>query len=303
MRRRRGRRRRGRRAGEHLNAGGAIPWPSRAGRPCRTADAAGYRGALRYGRRQLHHGELAVEQCCSTAHLRAAQYAPPCRGCGWRGRAAPGGGINGAAGWNAARRYWRRRHDRADPFQDAAAADAAPSRTAANVLNCWGRGRYMTALCFGDADMEYTAIRTVPSTTQPDGGTDHRARCGGSSEPADPARCAKLPVGAVHYTGWNGRAASCRTTALVPPRAGGLSDCCQERYLPCSWPPPGVRGGGDGVTEGSLRCPAGAMLGHGLEARASMCGPETFPQQFPLGGAEITVSAPALPAIWGMSCG
>ena len=36
--------------------------------------------------------------------------------------------------------------------------------SAANLLNRWGPwGGYMTALCFGDMDMEYTAIRNAAS--------------------------------------------------------------------------------------------------------------------------------------------
>ena len=39
-----------------------------------------------------------------------------------------------------------------------------PRTSAANLLNRWGPwGGYMTALCFGDSDMEYTAIRNGAS--------------------------------------------------------------------------------------------------------------------------------------------
>jgi phytoene dehydrogenase-like protein len=53
-----------------------------------------------------HHGELAVEQMLFNRPLReAAQYATPLPGLYLAGAGShPGGGINGAAGWNAAER-------------------------------------------------------------------------------------------------------------------------------------------------------------------------------------------------------
>jgi len=53
-----------------------------------------------------HHGELAVEQMLFLRPLReAAQYATPIAGLYLAGAGShPGGGINGAAGWNAAER-------------------------------------------------------------------------------------------------------------------------------------------------------------------------------------------------------
>ncbi len=53
-----------------------------------------------------HHGELAVEQMLFLRPLReAAQYATPVAGLFLAGAGShPGGGINGAAGWNAAER-------------------------------------------------------------------------------------------------------------------------------------------------------------------------------------------------------
>lgn len=53
-----------------------------------------------------HHGELAVEQMLFNRPLReAAQYATPLPGLWLAGAGShPGGGINGAAGWNAAER-------------------------------------------------------------------------------------------------------------------------------------------------------------------------------------------------------
>jgi phytoene dehydrogenase-like protein len=55
---------------------------------------------------QWHHGELAVEQMLFNRPLReAAQYATPLPGLWLAGAGShPGGGINGAAGWNAAER-------------------------------------------------------------------------------------------------------------------------------------------------------------------------------------------------------
>ena len=53
-----------------------------------------------------HHGELSVEQMLFNRPLReAAQYATPLPGLWLAGAGShPGGGINGAAGWNAAER-------------------------------------------------------------------------------------------------------------------------------------------------------------------------------------------------------
>jgi phytoene dehydrogenase-like protein len=53
-----------------------------------------------------HHGELAVEQMLFLRPLReAAQYATPLPGLWLAGAGShPGGGISGAAGWNAAER-------------------------------------------------------------------------------------------------------------------------------------------------------------------------------------------------------
>ena len=58
-----------------------------------------------------HHGELAVEQMLFLRPLRqAAQYATPLPGLWLAGAGShPGGGINGAAGWNAAERIIKER--------------------------------------------------------------------------------------------------------------------------------------------------------------------------------------------------
>ncbi|MGB4828071.1 MAG: NAD(P)/FAD-dependent oxidoreductase, partial [Paracoccaceae bacterium] len=51
-----------------------------------------------------HHGELAVEQMLfNRPMMEVAQYATPLPGLWLAGAGShPGGGINGAAGWNAA---------------------------------------------------------------------------------------------------------------------------------------------------------------------------------------------------------
>ena len=58
-----------------------------------------------------HHGELAVEQMLFLRPLReAAQYATPLPGLWLAGAGShPGGGITGAAGWNAAEQHPRGR--------------------------------------------------------------------------------------------------------------------------------------------------------------------------------------------------
>ena len=72
-----------------------------------------------------HHGELAVEQMLFLRPLReAAQYATPLPGLWLAGAGShPGGGITGAAGWNAAEDI-QGGHDGPLPLQNPAEADA-----------------------------------------------------------------------------------------------------------------------------------------------------------------------------------
>jgi phytoene dehydrogenase-like protein len=57
-----------------------------------------------------HHGELAAEQMLFLRPvIGAAQYETPCPGLDLAGAGShPGGGISGAAGWNAAERILAR---------------------------------------------------------------------------------------------------------------------------------------------------------------------------------------------------
>ncbi len=76
-----------------------------------------------------------------------------------------------------------------------------PGRRRPTVLNHWGPwAGYMTALCFGDTEMEYTAIRNAASVYDLCPMVKYavaRAGCGGLSEPADGARCGQA-------IGWRG---------------------------------------------------------------------------------------------------
>ena len=108
---------------------------------------------------------------------------------------------------------------------------------AANVLNRWGPwGGYMTALCYGDADMEYTAIRNgasvydlCPMVKYRIAGRD-AAACLNRLTLRDAGR---LSVGGVQYTGWtddDGRLLDDGTLFRHGPEDYLI--CCQERHLP-----------------------------------------------------------------------
>jgi len=112
------------------------------------------------------------------------------------------------------------------------------ARTAAlSKLNRWGPwAGYMTPLCFGDMDMEYTAIRNAASVydlcpmikyrvTGPDAG-DYLNRL-------TLRDAARLPVGSVHYTAWCDDAGKVLDDGtLFRHGAQDYLICCQERHLP-----------------------------------------------------------------------
>lgn len=112
-----------------------------------------------------------------------------------------------------------------------------PRTAAANLLNRWGAwGGYMTALCFGDAEMEYTAIRNGASVY--DLCPMVKYRITGPEAAAFLNRltlrdAGKLPVGAVHYTAWcddDGKLLDDGTLFRHGPQDYLI--CCQERHLP-----------------------------------------------------------------------
>jgi aminomethyltransferase len=112
-----------------------------------------------------------------------------------------------------------------------------PRTAAANLLNRWGAwGGYMTALCFGDAEMEYTAIRNGASVY--DLCPMVKYRITGPEAAAFLNRltlrdAGKLPVGAVHYTAWcddDGKLLDDGTLFRHGPEDYLI--CCQERHLP-----------------------------------------------------------------------
>ena len=118
-----------------------------------------------------HHGELAVEQMLFLRpSIGAAQYDTPIPGLWLAGAGShPGGGISGAAGWNAAERILKRAGQAMnDPrlhFKKPLLTSPFHARTSAlNKLNAWGPwGGYTTVLAYDDEAMEYTAIRNQAS--------------------------------------------------------------------------------------------------------------------------------------------
>ncbi len=109
--------------------------------------------------------------------------------------------------------------------------------SAANVLNRWGPwGGYMTALCFGDADMEYTAIRNAASVYDLCPMVKYRVtgrEAVGYLNRLTLRDAGKLPVGAVHYTVWTddaGKLLDDGTLFRYGPEEYLI--CCQERHLP-----------------------------------------------------------------------
>lgn len=188
-----------------------------------------------------------------------------------------------------------------------------PRTSAANTLNRWGPwGGYMTALCFGDVDMEYTAIRNGASVY--DLCPMVKYRITGRDAAAYLNRltlrdAAKLPVGAVHYTGWTDDAGKLLDDGtLFRPRARGLSDLLPG-VAPAVVPRlrRGVRGaGGRGHRRDRGPVPARPLLGDGAGGRGLRClGAQTLPHgALPLFGPERSpFPAPDSPAIWATNSG
>lgn len=109
--------------------------------------------------------------------------------------------------------------------------------SAANVLNRWGPwGGYMAALCLGDMDMEYTAIRNAVSVYDLCPMVKYRVT--GAEAVAYLNRltlrdAGRLAVGGVQYTAWcddQGKLLDDGTLFRHGPQDYLI--CCQERHLP-----------------------------------------------------------------------
>ena len=107
---------------------------------------------------------------------------------------------------------------------------------AANVLNRWGPwAGCQSALCFGDSDMEYTAIRNGASVYDLCPMIKYRVQ--GSEAAAYLDRLTirnvtKMSVGSVHYTAWcddEGKLLDDGTLFRLGP--DHFMVCCQERHL------------------------------------------------------------------------
>ena len=124
-----------------------------------------------------------------------------------------------------------------DHFQTPLLQTPFHARTAAlNKLNHWGPwAGYMSALCFGDADMEYTAIRNAasvydlcPMVKYAVKGPDATAYLNRLTI----RNVAKLSVGGVHYTVWCDDAGKILDDGtLFRHAADHYMICCQERHL------------------------------------------------------------------------
>ena len=109
--------------------------------------------------------------------------------------------------------------------------------SAANALHRWGPwGGYMTALCFGDMDMEYTAIRNAASVYDLCPMVKYRITGAGAAGYLNRLTlrdAAKLSVGGVQYTAWVDDAGKLLDDGTL--FRHGPQDyliCCQERHLP-----------------------------------------------------------------------
>lgn len=105
-----------------------------------------------------------------------------------------------------------------------------------NRLNRWGPwAGYMTALCFGDADMEYTAIRNGATVYDLCPMVKYAIRGPDAADYLNRLtirNAAKLPVGGVHYTAWCDDAGKLLDDGtLFRHAADHYRVCCQERHL------------------------------------------------------------------------
>ncbi len=170
---------------------------------------------------------------------------------------------------------------------------------AANKLNRWGPwAGYMTASCFGDMDMEYTAIRNGASVY--DLCPMVKYRITGPDAPDYLNRltlrdAAKLPVGSVHYTAWcddEGKVLDDGTLFRHGPQDYLI--CCQERHLP--WLLTSARGFAVQVAEVTTEiaalslqgpCSATVLAAAGFDVTALK--PFRM-QRFAFAGGDITIS-------------
>ena len=152
-----------------------------------------------------------------------------------------------------------------------------PRLAEANKLNRWGPwAGYMAALCLGDMDMEYTAIRNGASVYDLCPMIKYRIT---GAESADYLtrlmirNATKLAVGSVHYTAWyddQGKVLDDGTLFRHGPEDYLL--CCQERHLP--WLTASAQGFDVQVVEVTQRLPrvlAGALCGLGTDCRGLGC--------------------------------
>ncbi len=112
-----------------------------------------------------------------------------------------------------------------------------PRIAAANRLHHWAAwGGYRTAVCFGDAAMEHSALRNAATLYDITPMTKYRIT--GPDAAAYLNRltlrdAAALPVGAVHYTAWTDDAGKILDDGtLFRLGAADFRLCCQERHLP-----------------------------------------------------------------------
>ena len=185
--------------------------------------------------------------CCSCARRSAPRSTPrPIPGLWLAGAGChPGGGVSGAAGWNAAGRILAegrmmqpRLPDPAPALSAAAAALALPradlEAEPAQRLGPWGG--YTTVLAYEDEAMEYTAIRNQASALRSlaDGEVPHRRpRCRRLSRPADAPQRRRSSRSATSTTPPGATMkASCSTTARCSATAPTTS-CSAARSATC----------------------------------------------------------------------
>jgi aminomethyltransferase len=174
-----------------------------------------------------------------------------------------------------------------------------PRTTAANRLSEWGPwAGYVSALSYGDAEMEYTAIRNGASVYDLCPMVKYRIAGPGAVAYLDRLtvrNVAKLSVGAVHYTVWCDDAGKVLDDGTL--FRFGEDDfllCCQERHLP--WLLDAAEGFGVTVTEIteeiaalSLQgpCTASVLIAAGFDVSALK--PFRI-ARFDFGGGELRVS-------------
>ena len=112
-----------------------------------------------------------------------------------------------------------------------------PRTAALNTLNRWGPwAGYMTALCFGDTEMEHSAIRNAATLYDLCAMVKYRIKgpdAGAYLNRLTLRDAAKLSVGAVQYTAWCDDAGKMRDDGtLFRHGADDYLLCCQERHLP-----------------------------------------------------------------------